>query len=48
MKNSLKTFIGKAIKKHGNKYDYSKVEYLNSKKKVCIICQEHGEFWQKQ
>ena len=46
MKNSLKTFIGKAIKKHGNKYDYSKVEYVNSQTKVCIICPEHGEFWQ--
>ena len=33
-------------KVHGNKYDYSKVEYKNNKEKVCIICQEHGEFWQ--
>lgn len=32
---------------HGNKYDYSKVEYVNNKTKVCIICPEHGEFWQK-
>ena len=41
-------FIERAIKKHGNKYDYSKVEYLNSQTKVCIICPEHGvgEFWQ--
>lgn len=31
---------------HGNKYDYSKVEYSGSNKKVCIICPEHGEFWQ--
>lgn len=34
------------IKVHGNKYDYSKVKYVNSKTKVCIICTEHGEFWQ--
>lgn len=39
-------FIEKARKVHGNKYDYSKVEYINSKTKVCIICPEHGEFWQ--
>lgn len=39
-------FIERAIKKHGNKYDYSKVEYLNSQTKICIICPEHGEFWQ--
>lgn len=33
-------------KVHGDKYDYSKVEYVNSLKKVCIICPKHGEFWQ--
>ena len=31
---------------YGNKYNYSKVEYINNNTKVCIICQEHGEFWQ--
>lgn len=39
-------FIEKARKKHGNKYDYSKVVYVNSTTKVCIICPIHGEFWQ--
>ena len=39
-------FIEKAILKHGKKYDYSKVEYKNNTTKVCIICSEHGEFWQ--
>ena len=42
-----KNFYNKAIKIHGNKYDYSKVKYVNSKTKVCIICPEHGEFWQE-
>lgn len=44
----LKTeiFIKKSKKIHGNKYDYSKVNYTNAKTKVCIICPEHGEFWQ--
>lgn len=37
-------FIEKAIKKHGLKYDYSLVEYVNSNTKVKIICEEHGEF----
>ena len=47
-KNScgIDEFIEKAKKVHGEKYDYSKVEYVNSKTKVCIICPEHGEFWQ--
>lgn len=39
-------FIWKAIQKHGYKYNYKKVEYKNSYSKVCIICPEHGEFWQ--
>ena len=39
-------FIKKAQAKHGFKFDYSKVEYVNNKTKVCIVCSEHGEFWQ--
>lgn len=39
-------FIEKAKSIHGDKYDYSKVTYVNKKTKVCIICPEHGEFWQ--
>ena len=39
-------FIEKAKAVHGDKYDYSKVEYINNKTKICIICPEHGEFWQ--
>ena len=39
-------WIVSARKKHGEKYDYSKVEYVNARTKVCIICPEHGEFWQ--
>lgn len=39
-------FIEKSKKIHGTKYDYSKVEYKNNSTKVCIICPEHGEFWQ--
>ena len=31
-------FIEKAIEIHGNKYDYSKVIYINSKTPVIIIC----------
>ena len=42
----LEEFIEKASKKHGNRFDYSKVVYKNNKTKVCIICPEHGEFWQ--
>ena len=44
--SSKEDFIIKARKVHGEKYDYSKVDYVNSKTKVCINCSEHGEFWQ--
>jgi len=46
-KSTTEDFINKSKKIHGNRYDYSKVEYVNNKTKVCIICPEHGEFWQK-
>lgn len=39
-------FIQDARKVHGDRYDYSKVDYKNSKTKICIICPIHGEFWQ--
>ena len=40
-------FIKKAKQIHENKYDYSKVKYINSVTPICIICPIHGEFWQK-
>lgn len=39
-------FIKKARKIHGNKYDYSLVNYKNNKTPVEIICKIHGRFWQ--
>ena len=39
-------FINDAVEIHGNKYDYSKVKYINAKTKVIIICPKHGEFKQ--
>jgi len=31
---------------HGEKYDYSKVCYINNRDKVEIICKKHGSFYQ--
>ncbi len=42
---TTKEWIEKAKKIHGNKYDYSKVNYINNSTKICIICPIHGEFW---
>lgn len=46
-KYDTKLFIESAKKIHGDKYDYSRVNYVNSHTKVCIICPTHGEFWQE-
>ena len=45
-KNTIVFFVQKARKEHGLKFDYSKVVFINMNTKVCIICSEHGEFWQ--
>lgn len=45
-KLTTEEFIKKAREVHGDKYDYSKVEYKDARTKVCIICPEHGEFYQ--
>jgi hypothetical protein len=45
-KLTTEEFIEKAKEKHGDTYDYSLVEYVNSSTKVKIICKEHGEFEQ--
>lgn len=45
-KKTTEEFISDAKRVHGDKYDYSKVEYINSSTKVTIICSKHGEFEQ--
>jgi hypothetical protein len=42
-----KEFIRKAIEVHGNKYDYSSVNYIKNNVKITIICKEHGSFLQR-
>ena len=46
-KLTTEEFIKRAREVHGDKYDYSKVEYVNTRTKVCIVCPEHGEFLQR-
>lgn len=43
---SFEEFVKKAQEVHGDKYDCSQVNYVNSKTKVKIICPIHGEFEQ--
>lgn len=46
-KSNTKEFIEKANEVQGISYDYSKVEYIDAKTKVIIICPKHGEFLQE-
>jgi len=46
-KNGRFLFIEKSRKIHGDKYDYSLVNYVNNKTKVKIICPIHGVFEQR-
>lgn len=45
-KSTTETFIKKAKDIHGNTYDYSLVEYIDSATKVSIQCIKHGTFLQ--
>src|SRR5205085_920013 len=46
---SLNNFILDAQKIHGDKFDYSKSNYINNKTNIIIICPKngHGEFLQR-
>ncbi len=46
-RKTLNTFINESIIIHNNRYDYSKVNYIDCKTKVNIICKEHGSFYQR-
>lgn len=46
-RESTQSFIKKAIKVHGNLYDYSQVNYITAIEKIIIICPIHGEFRQQ-
>lgn len=46
-KKTTEQFISQAREIHGDKYDYSKVEYVNHRVYVEIICPKHGSFWQR-
>ena len=45
-RSSSAIFVAKAIKVHGDKYDYSAVKYVRDSDKVTIICPKHGP-WQQ-
>jgi len=44
---STEEFIKKAQAVHGLRYDYSRVNYVNNRTLVTLVCPEHGEFEQR-
>lgn len=46
-KLTTEEFIKRSKEIHHKNDDYSKVNYINNHTKVCIICPEHGEYWQR-
>ena len=45
--NKPAIFINKANKLYGDKYDYSKIDYINSYTNILIVCPDHGEYHQR-
>lgn len=43
---TTKSFLDKATAVHGNRYDYSRVQYITHNQKVTIVCTTHGDFQQ--
>ena len=39
-------FIERANIKHNYKYIYTDINYIDNTTKICVICPEHGKFWQ--
>ena len=46
-RKTTEQFVQEAHLVHGNRYDYSKVDYKGKEVKVVIICPEHGAFLQR-
>jgi hypothetical protein len=45
-KKDINTFIKESKKIHGDKYDYSLVNYVNNETKIKLVCPIHGKFEQ--
>ncbi len=46
-KVTTEAFVERARAKHSGKYSYAKTEYVNSRTKVIITCELHGDFEQQ-
>ena len=46
-KHTSQSYTVRAREIHGDRYDYSLIDYINARTKIIIICHEHGEFEQE-
>jgi 5-methylcytosine-specific restriction endonuclease McrA len=46
LKTKAEKWVARATAAHGGYYDYSKVEYIDKRTKVVIVCPNHGDFLQ--
>ena len=46
-RKSTEEVVRKFVEVHGDKYDYSKVDYVGDKVKVAILCKKHNEYFYK-
>ena len=44
--SNTEEWVKKAVKKWGNRFDYSRSHYSGAYKKIAIICKRHGVFYQ--
>lgn len=47
VKLTSEAFIARSTVSHGNRYDYSRVQYRTTMQPVEIVCPVHGAFWQR-
>lgn len=43
-RSTTEKYIEKVVRKHGTRYDYSKVIYVHSMEPIEVICRQHGSF----
>ena len=44
-KKTTEQYVREAIEVHGDMYDYNRIVYIRSTKKVEVLCRKHGSFW---
>lgn len=45
MRSSQDDVVQKLLEIYGDKYDFSKVEYVNARTKIEVVCKKHGSFF---